>query len=640
MSTARARPWFSSPAALLLAVLTLTACVYWPGLSGGYLFDDFPNIVENDAVHVTTLEARDWQQAALASPSADLRRPLAMLSYAANYYFTGSDPRPMKLCNLAIHLLNGLLLWAVLGKVLRLWNERRAQPLPQSTLHNAALGLTAAWLLCPINISSVLYVVQRMESLAQVFVLAGLLVYLHGRERMLRGQTGVLRCAAGLALGAVLGLGCKESSVLLPVYAFLLELTLLRFAGAEPGAGRKLWTIYVLLLFLPTAAGLAWLLPRTLPAAAYASRPFTLEQRLLTETRILLDYVRWTLLPLPQQLGFYHDDIALSRGWLSPPATLASALLIGASWMAAAICRRRLPLLALGIGWYFAAHLLTATVIPLELVFEHRNYFASVGLLLAAGALILEIPPGLPLLRWSIPLLGLTLFATGTVARSIAWGNPVRFAYGEALEHPASPRANYELGRTLAITSGYRPDSKLITPALQAFERASRLSGGDASSLAGMIIVASHMHQPVPAEWWQELSRRLAAQPPSAEDISGLLSLSECQRKGDCDANPQPLLSAFLAALGHPHPSARLLGIYGGFAANQLGDYTLAERSFAEAATMSPRSAGFRLDLARVLLLEGKQAQALQALDALDPRSLSRDEEQQVKRIRSGAGPH
>jgi protein O-mannosyl-transferase len=67
--------------------LLLTTIVYWPGLHGGYFFDDFPNIVENRAVQLTALAPAQLQDAALSSPSRELKRPLAMLSFALNHYF-------------------------------------------------------------------------------------------------------------------------------------------------------------------------------------------------------------------------------------------------------------------------------------------------------------------------------------------------------------------------------------------------------------------------------------------------------------------------------------------------------------------------------------------------------------------------
>src|SRR5690348_3630558 len=111
-------------AALALALL-VTALVYWPGLSGGYVFDDFPNIIDNAGIHVTRSTLANWANAAWASPASELQRPLASLTFALNWYFGGSDPMPMKAVNLGIHLLNGLLLYSMLRELLRAWRARR-----------------------------------------------------------------------------------------------------------------------------------------------------------------------------------------------------------------------------------------------------------------------------------------------------------------------------------------------------------------------------------------------------------------------------------------------------------------------------------------------------------------------------------
>jgi len=616
---------FSPPSVFLAFTLVLTFCVYLPGLHGGFFFDDEPNIVDNTEVHVSTLDIRDWRAAAQASPSAELRRPLAMLSFALNYYFTALNPSPMKLTNLAIHLLNGVLLWRVLAEIFSMWRLGRSAGPSEQDGRLIAAGIASLWLLLPINLSCVLYVVQRMESMAQTFVLAGLWLYLVGRGRMFMGRerSGLLLCAAGLGAGASLGLLCKESAVLLPLYAFLTEIVLLRFESRTVAGRRSLWAIYMLLLFLPAAFGLAWLLPHTLPDAAYMGRPFTLAQRLLTECRVLVDYVAWTLFPHPSTLSFYHDDIPLSRGWLTPPSTLACGALLVILIAAALGLRRRLPLFSLGIGWFFAAHLLTATVIPLELVFEHRNYFSSVGLLLAASALILLIPTEFRVLRGAVPLLALAAYSAETWLRAEEWRDPIQFAYSEALKHPQSARANYELGRTLTVASGYRPDSKLVAPAMAAFERAAQLPDSGAAPAAALIFVAGHTHRKVQPEWWTQLIRRLAAQPPSAESISALESLTRCQHQGECPPDTQSLTLAFLAAMDHPQPSARLLAIYGVFAANELGDYRLAEQLFNDALAQMPDTDGVRLDLAKVLILEGKYDAARNLLEQLRANSPS-----------------
>ena len=65
----------------LLAALVLTTIVYWPGLSGSYLFDDYPNIVDNHSVQPHDASLPSLVGAALSSPSSEFKRPLASLSF-------------------------------------------------------------------------------------------------------------------------------------------------------------------------------------------------------------------------------------------------------------------------------------------------------------------------------------------------------------------------------------------------------------------------------------------------------------------------------------------------------------------------------------------------------------------------------
>jgi protein O-mannosyl-transferase len=322
----------------------------------------------------------------------------------------------------------------------------------------------------PINLMAVLFVVQRMESLSHTFVFAGLWLYLHGRQRQFDGAMVGRGSSRGLVGCTALGLLAKESAVLLPLYAFLVELVL-RMSGpvARDRAhwlDRRVLALFAVVLFVPAALGLAWLLPQMLAPAAWAGRDFTLAERLLTELRVVVDYLRWTLLPDIGQLSLYHDDYPVSRGWLQPWTTLASALVLAALVAAAWLVRRRAPLVALGIAWFLAAHLLTATFIPFELVYEHRNYFASLGICLAAGAGLLLAPRGGSSRRIGglVAVLAVLALAGLTHLRAREWSDPYRFAASEAAKHPQSPRATYGYGKLLADASGYDPDSPLFPP--------------------------------------------------------------------------------------------------------------------------------------------------------------------------------
>ena len=162
----------------LAGLLALVMLAYLPGLRGPFVFDDYPNIVNNPTVAVTTLTAQNLYTAASSNTSGPLGRPLAALSFALDHYRAGGFyPLAFKLTNLAIHLLNVLLVYALVGRVARRLGAGEG---------SAAVALFTAllWGLHPLQLTSVLYVVQRMTSLSALWVLAGGWLWLVGRQRL------------------------------------------------------------------------------------------------------------------------------------------------------------------------------------------------------------------------------------------------------------------------------------------------------------------------------------------------------------------------------------------------------------------------------------------------------------------------
>jgi hypothetical protein len=578
--------------------------IYLPGLWGSFLFDDLPNIVANPDVKVGDHPHwADWMHAAW-SAHTDLKRPLAMLSFALNIYFTGLWPLPMKLVNLFIHLGNGLLLYGVAFEILRL-NQRRCGLAedPAMQRHAAAL-LVAAWLLLPINVSGVLYVVQRMESMAQLFVLAGLWVYLRMRAAESRLPRPAWQAFAALIPFTAAGLLAKETAVLLPLYALLLEISLLRFESRSP---RGFMAMYIALVVVPGVLAGFWLYRHYFNPAQYAERLFTPNQRLLTEAHVLCDYLVWILLPAPDTLSFYHDQYPVSQGLLSPPITLLYFLALGALLLIAAGQRNRRPLVSLGILWFFAAHLLTATFVTLELVFEHRNYFASIGVLLAVSGLLLPLQRSEPRAAALIVAAGLALYSFLTAVRTQDWGDPLQLAYAEVDAHPHSPRANYELGRMLVIASNYKIDSPFMPKAITTLEHAGALPDSSILPISALILVANRSHQPVQPRWWAALTAKLKSQPAGIEDVTALQDLASCQlRKDDCVVQVPETLRAFEAAMTTTRPSSILLMTYGDYVAEHGGDLAFAEQMVRRALDQSPSEAEMQMDLLKYLRLEGK----------------------------------
>ena len=610
MSLVERRPTLARRLALVAALL-VTALVYWPGLSGGYIFDDYPNIIENPALQVRHADWATLKAAALSSPSSEFHRPLSSLTFVANYMTTGLAPFGWKLTNLMIHLLNGVLVY-LLARAL-LCAAARGREEPRAGLLAALIA--AGWLLLPVNLTAVVYVVQRMESLANLFVLLGLLGYVRGRLRMQRDGRGFAGAAASLLVWTAIGLTAKETAVMTPFYAALIEWTLFAArSGRERRRDRRVPWLFALVLVLPGIAGLAWLLPDlAFNPVAWQARNFTLAERLLSEPRIWFDYLRWIVLPTPHALSFYHDEVAVSTGLLTPWTTLAAILGLALLVALIAFLRARAPLVALGLALFLGAQLLTGTFIPLELVYEQRNYFASFGVLLALLPLLFPARAGAPLpLARGVLLAGLLLIWTGETAQTAyAWSSPLRLAMELAERAPTSPRAQYELGRTYIVLSKYDPKSPFTARAYAPLERAMSLPDSSILPEQALIFMNSRMGRPLKPLWWERMIAHLKSVPPGVQDESSLAALTQCAIQGACPLPPGPMVEAFVAALSHPHPSARVMQIYADYALNVLHDRGLAERLLTDAVRIQPGNVGIRRTLHAVQAMPATVAPAI-----------------------------
>lgn len=597
--------------------VVLTIAVYVPGLSGGWLFDDFPNIVDNPGVHLERWSVPNLVNAALSSPSSDFKRPLASLSFAINYLFSGNDPSAMKLTNLIIHLLNGLAAFLFVRELL--WAIR-----PEARTRAACIASLVAmgWLLLPINLTAVLYVVQRMESLANLSVLLGLWGYVAGRRQMVRRGHGLLVATGSVVAATAIGVLAKETAVMLPLYAALTEFFIFRGKRQE-GAARdwRIFAFFTAILLVPMIAGGLWLLPGLIDPATWITRDFTLKTRLLSEARIIVDYVIWTIFPSPHALSFYHDDFVISQGLLDPPTTALSVAALAGLTLLSGLLRHSLPAAGLGIALYLGCHLLTGTVLPLELVYEHRNYFSSLGLILAVLVAVESVPYAFSVARrlayFAVVLLaGLWTVQTFVTAR--AWGDPIALARELAWRGPESPRAQYELGRMYIIASHYDPASPFTRLAYEPLERAARLPGSAILPEQALIFMNSKMHLAIKDAWWTSMIDKLKMRPATIQDESALDALAACLRDTSCDFPADPLYNAFSAALSHDRRSPRLLAMYANFAWSTLHDGDLAIRVQREAVAAAPREAAYRVGLARYAIKLNDHAELVRQIDSLE----------------------
>jgi hypothetical protein len=369
-----------------LASALLCLALYWlyvPGIHGPFLVDDIGTIVGNPLVQPRALSVEALLQAAFSSQAGPLGRPLPMASFAIDFAMGGLMPEPFKRTNIILHLIITLLVFAVSKALLERLYGKESPSNWQAPLMAAAL-----WALHPLHVSTVLYAVQRMSQLTMLFIMAALWVYVDLRNRLLAGDARGSTWRAVLFIPPLFAgaLFSKENGALLPLLLLVVESIFFRFA--MPARLQISRLLLVVLLVLPTLALLGYLISLGLGVASVGNlRDFSPAERMLTEPRLLLTYLTQFFWPDPAGMPFYFDNVIASRGLLDPTATLGAIalclLLLGAAL--ACVWHGRAPLFAFAVLWFFGAHLLESTTVPLELGFEHRNYLPVFGFTFSMG---------------------------------------------------------------------------------------------------------------------------------------------------------------------------------------------------------------------------------------------------------------
>lgn len=437
---ARSLVW---PIAALLVVL-----LYLPGIAGPFLFDDFSNLDALGAHGGIT----SWESLRLylsQGHSGPTGRPISLISFLINDNGWPSVAASFKYTNIIIHALNGCLLFWIQLKLLAGF-----QSLTERQRLGVALVGSFLWLAHPLFVSTVLYVVQRMAMLAATFVLAGILSHLYLRTLVNNNpRGGYWGMTLSLGLWGSLAILSKENGALLPVLILVIESTVYSNSQRLKDSWKAffLWgpTLLMLgyLIYVPVSNGF-W--------DKWPARDFSPYERLITESRIIWDYVFGLYSFQGTEGGLFHDDYVLSRSIWFPISTLFSSIGIVASLLWAIYTRRRWPLLSLAILFFLAGHLVESTSIGLELYFEHRNYLPAVFAFLPLSVALIRSNGSW---KWAATPTLLILVAMLLFNRVDLWSNNVALAMAWAKEAPNSVRA--QRSAAIALTQEGHLDDAL-----------------------------------------------------------------------------------------------------------------------------------------------------------------------------------
>jgi protein O-mannosyl-transferase len=593
----------------MLCIAALIVLVFYPALSGGFIFDDYPIFAENPVMHLSSWHGQGWW-ALWTWSYTNIQRPLAIFSYALNFVW-GADTWGFKATNLAIHLLNTLLIYLLTRRLISAaWVN--GAPSDTTRMDPWALGIALIWAIHPLQVSAVMYVVQRMELMGFTFVLLALLAYWRARQCQLAGQ----RAWPWLLLTALMtitGYFAKETALLVPGYALLLELTLLRF-GAAQSAFRRAWKIvYTLGCVAALMIFIGYLLPRYATAAAFFGRDYTAWQRVITQLRVLPMYLEWSFLPIPSQLHFYYDNYLASTDFFHPVTTLLGGLFLLGLLVLAALVRHRRPLLALGIGWFFMANVLTSGPISLELVFEHRNYPALFGVILAAADLLWLLSRRLkhpfPAIIAAVALLN---FGFLTVLRAATWGSPLLLAQTLAETNPGSARAALDLARRYVAMSADNPNVPLYSLGIGELERGAALPASSILPEQALLIQAANHPGLLPSQpWWDSLQEKLRTRPMSLETYPALYGLLQARLGASPGIDAQQLAKAFDIAIARNPTRVSLYAQYADLASLALHDPQLAAEQWRKVLELQKNSPGYAIQVAGYLVESHRDQEAL-----------------------------
>ncbi len=513
---------------VFIALITLFV-VYYPGINGPFIFDDLANITNNSFIKLQSLDHKALSLAAMSGDAGPLKRPVAMLSFALNHYFSdGYSASAFKTTNIIIHSINAILVFILCQQLFTRRTITTNQAANDINFWFAST-ISIIWALHPINLTSVLYVVQRMTSLSTLFSLSCIIFYLAARNRWLSHsysyRVSGLFCVSIISL--LLALFSKENAILIPLVILLIELVLYSI--------EKPWHLINTLTKQQKIAGLIAIAAISIVALSWAidyassgfnSRPFSMVERVLTESRVLCFYLSLILIPRINAFGLFHDDIALSTSLFAPWTTITSIIFIIALLATAFYYRKRNPLFALGIGWFFIGHLLESGFFSLEIAHEHRNNLPSIGIILAATSLI---PIDKLKSRKVITgfLLVVLVLGSTTWLRAKQWENYQSLAYYEAAHHPNSPA----IQALLSNAANQAGDASVAT---QAIKKAMELEPKETAYAMHYQNILTIHGKAIPPELQQETLRRINYNQLTPSTQLALDQIAGCLKKEPC----------------------------------------------------------------------------------------------------------
>ena len=642
---------FSSRKSIILSLLLIAVvCLlsYSNTFHVPFQFDDSFNISEKPFVRDISLF---FEPARVSPDSVFIMRPVTYFTFAVNYWIHGNDVVGYHIVNIVVHILNAFLVCFLVLLTLRTpyLSSQYAVSSQQSPYSRFIPFAVALLFVChPIQTQAVTYIVQRTASLATLFYLLSLVMYIkwrlitlqaegrrqkaehkeaqNSKHRPRKNLLSVLWYLVSL-ISAVLAMKTKEIAFTLP-----LLITLYEFMFFEGKLRRRIFFLMPLLLTMLIIPLSLFLLGTDKPVGeiigdvSEATRVQTDISRweyLFTEFRVIVTYIRLLFLPVAQNVdydypvynSFFDPNVFLSFSFLLLILGTAAYLLY-ASRRLKPVCRTGSPaatpysllptayfrlerlafLIAFGIFWFFITLSVESSVIPIaDIIFEHRVYLPSAGFFIAVVVTVFLVTERFRNLRGKTAMgvfgLIIIVFSVATYARNNIWLDEMKLWQDVIKKSPSKARAYNNLGYVYNKQGRFKE-------AVREYQIALRLDPGDFQVHNNLGVAYKGLGHP--EEAIREYQNALRLKPDDAFAYYNMGNIFREQR-------------AFEKAIQHYQAAIRLVPddvavIHNnlGIAYTGQGNLKEAEREFRIALALDPNFKAARRNL-KILLSRGVQ---------------------------------
>ncbi len=593
---------------LLIGFVVTAAALHFRGFSGPMYCDSAAYLQENSSIFA--------HESPINVVKITPQRPVAMLSFYADYLVAGMAPYYFRLVSTGLLAVTSLALFCLVLLVMQI----PALGLPAETANRqiVALCCSVLFLVHPVQIQAVLYIWQRMALLACLFYLLCLAAYVATRLGIIRHKYRGFTVCGILFILAVFS---KENAVTLPVAIILVELILfrqslrsvLRVAAMAVPAGIIVFAFLIFIEALPGSqeAGLFRMI-----RLYYRISGLTPWEVALTQSRMLFDYLALSLAPFLVGMPFWVAPV-ISRSLFNPPVTaLAVGGVLVLTGLSVALMRR-LPLTSFGMLFFILNLIPESVFVPTHIFFAYRAILPLVGLILAAAELglkawewaeshgpnrTLEICLVTTLLVW------VTASAASTASRSAMWADPV-LVWEESTRHLPSPDTDLDIMHYVTILDSLGAELQFRgrhKEAVQFHERSLKKFPTNMRTLSLMATALAGSHDPANAEIYFKKALEARATDGRARVFAHTMYgefLERAERRHEA-------VDQYTAAL-KMRPDLAFWQKRLGRLRLALGQLAEAEKCFRKALELEPTSPGSLYDLATALKAQGKLDEAI-----------------------------